>query len=780
MRKSGLLLICMLSLACACQREDFQQLADDVQFTATVEEMLPDTKTILNASLASAWTKDDHIAIFRGNTLADKFRVDDSSVGKTTASFSRVSAGDSFTGGSEANITSNVAVYPYQDGLECLVYEELEDGTPLAYRIENYSYPTVQQYQANSFADDAYAMVAVTEDLEDTNLKFKNVGGALKLQLKGTACVKKLTLRGNDGEKLSGTSSITAYTDGSVPEIYMADDAVDYVELDCGEGVQLDENVATVFMISIPPTSFGSGFTVTIEDTKKGTGVVSTSKPNLVDRSRILKMPAINVSIDPMALPDVDYVDEYGVNHGNGILVDGVVWAPVNCGYRKAAETDKGFVYGKMYQWGRRYGQGYGPDDATVKVFAKGPVDLAEGQKPENAGYYYYTMDDVTDWFGSVADMGHLWNSGTADEPARSEYDPCPEGWRVPTSGEMARLLENDGWEEKVPLPYGGWISPRMGVTSRGATGFYWTSDVVGGRPVYYIVGSYMYNSAKSASYAFSVRCVLDGKFGFEPDGPETPETPETPDTPDTPDTPVTPEQPEPKPGMIDYVDELGANYGKGVLIGDVIWAPVNCGYEPATETYKGYVYGKVYQWGRRFGYGTGENWDASLPGKLESTTMTLEEGNKEEYKDLRLYATVNGLWFTDTEYADAWNAGTESNPVKSEYDPCPEGWRVPTYSEIYGLSKNRSSVTTVNGAAGYWFSGDVAYAESVPAVFLPAGGYLDYQFSGTFRGSECYYYTSSLVPGGYPEYLHATSSEVAIRGRKNPWSCSVRCVQIQ
>jgi hypothetical protein len=89
-----------------------------------------------------------------------------------------------------------VAVYPYQDGLECLVYEELEDGTPLAYRIENYSYPTVQQYQANSFADDAYAMVAVTEDLEDTNLKFKNVGGALKLQLKGTACVKNLTLRG--------------------------------------------------------------------------------------------------------------------------------------------------------------------------------------------------------------------------------------------------------------------------------------------------------------------------------------------------------------------------------------------------------------------------------------------------------------------------------------------------------------------------------------------------------------------------------------------------------
>ena len=40
-----------------------------------------------------------------------------------------------------------------------------------------------------------------------------------------------------------------------------------------------------------------------------------------------------------------DYIDEYGINHGPGVEIGGVVWAPVNCGYH---ETD--FKYGKLYQ----------------------------------------------------------------------------------------------------------------------------------------------------------------------------------------------------------------------------------------------------------------------------------------------------------------------------------------------------------------------------------------------------------------------------------------------
>ena len=61
-------------------------------------------------------------------------------------------------------------------------------------------------------------------------------------------------------------------------------------------------------------------------------------------------------------IDSIDYIDEYGVNHGPGIKVGIHIWSPVNCGYHA---TD--YKYGKLYQWGRLYGQGFG-DDATVPI----------------------------------------------------------------------------------------------------------------------------------------------------------------------------------------------------------------------------------------------------------------------------------------------------------------------------------------------------------------------------------------------------------------------------
>ena len=75
-----------------------------------------------------------------------------------------------------------------------------------------------------------------------------------------------------------------------------------------------------------------------------------------------------------------DYVDEYGINHGQGVKIGEVIWAPVNCGYHA---TD--FKYGKLYQWGRKYGQGY-DGDATVPEIEQGRVSLSIGQSEEKPG----------------------------------------------------------------------------------------------------------------------------------------------------------------------------------------------------------------------------------------------------------------------------------------------------------------------------------------------------------------------------------------------------------
>ena len=126
-----------------------------------------------------------------------------------------------------------------------------------------------------------------------------------------------------------------------------------------------------------------------------------------------------------------DYIDEYGINHGHGVNIDGVVWAPVNCGYHVA-----NYKYGKLYQWGRKYGQGYystfntSQNDAATPetVTSSGPVTLDKGQSESNKNVFF---ENSKDWL-SPKDNG-LWNSGTEASPKKTVYDPCPTGWRVPT-----------------------------------------------------------------------------------------------------------------------------------------------------------------------------------------------------------------------------------------------------------------------------------------------------------------------------------------------------------
>lgn len=83
---------------------------------------------------------------------------------------------------------------------------------------------------------------------------------------------------------------------------------------------------------------------------------IQTEKVNEVLRSSLLVMPEISICDSPSEgnePEEGDYVDEYGINHGQGIEVGGVIWAPVNCGYKAATADSKGFPYGKLYQWGR-------------------------------------------------------------------------------------------------------------------------------------------------------------------------------------------------------------------------------------------------------------------------------------------------------------------------------------------------------------------------------------------------------------------------------------------
>lgn len=226
--------------------------------------------------------------------------------------------------------------------------------------------------------------------------------------------------------------------------------------------------------------------------------------------------------IDP-----VPYVDELGILQGYGVEIDGVVWAPVNCGYH---ETD--YPYGKIYQWGRKYGQGYSGDKTSIENIVEAPVDLATGQAEENKYVFYKLPNSLYDWLITGDDK--LWNAGTEENPIKTIYDPCPEGWRVPTKTELEVLQSNisswlrrDGqsglclsgtkpWSTIVPqvfLPAAGKNYDYTGESKeRGSSGYYWSSTPIYGNTSYNLIVYYTGTSFSNVNrgMGYSVRCVKE------------------------------------------------------------------------------------------------------------------------------------------------------------------------------------------------------------------------------------------------------------------------------
>lgn len=199
-----------------------------------------------------------------------------------------------------------------------------------------------------------------------------------------------------------------------------------------------------------------------------------------------------------------------------------------------------------------------------------------------------------------------------------------------------------------------------------------------------------------------------------------------------------------------DYIDEYGVNHGKGTAIGMAVWAPVNCGYHESD-----FKYGKLYQWGRKYGQGYSGQLSLTLTEEIEYTDAEVPiiaeggvseiTGNHKSKANVFFDQLGHGDW-VDPQNDKLWNAGSESNPIKTEYDPCPDGWRVPTYAELFELGSNYSWVVDENGINGYWFSGTDIYSENGKRVFFPASGCrgnYSYGSDASHRGFCGFYWSS-------------------------------------
>ena len=277
MRKLLISLTAVL-LAAGCQEKTTDHAGQYVGdgFRALTESFEIESKTSMNSEHKILWSKGDQIAIFMDSQAASRFEVTEETVGTSSGDFTLIG-----TQSGKEDSDKNVAIYPYQNNIECT-------GSSLGYKVTNIVLPETQNFTNESFANGAFFMAAFSQNL---NMNFKNVSGALKLQLLGDSTIKSIKIEGNDGEKLSGGATVTVSTDGSVPTVEMAENAATSVTLDCGEGVQLNTAEATSFIFALPPVSFSKGFTITLKTADGKTKTLSTSASNEIIRSTILTMP---------------------------------------------------------------------------------------------------------------------------------------------------------------------------------------------------------------------------------------------------------------------------------------------------------------------------------------------------------------------------------------------------------------------------------------------------------------------------------------------------------
>ena len=235
----------------------------------------------------------------------------------------------------------------------------------------------------------------------------------------------------------------------------------------------------------------------------------------------------------------------------------------------------------------------------------------------------------------------------------------------------------------------------------------------------------------------------------------------------------VMPEITLPETREVFYIDEYGIDHGPGVRIGKSIWAPVNCGYH-ATD----HPWGKLYQWGRKYGQGYSDEYDEAVPELVQGPVMP--SAGQAEVNAGRFYYTLSSPddWSMISN-DKMWNSGPETSPHKTSFDPCPEGWRVSTRSELSLFINNKSAWTNLDGQNGYYFSGIYTYSENTPRVFLPAAGARG-KDGGDYnnRNRDAFYWSSTTY--GDNAFLLIMNDSAAGTGYfdARACGCSVRCVQ--
>ncbi|HCV15243.1 MAG TPA: hypothetical protein DF637_02765, partial [Rikenellaceae bacterium] len=204
--------------------------------------------------------------------------------------------------------------------------------------------------------------------------------------------------------------------------------------------------------------------------------------------------------------PNWDNLDE--------VTIAGITWAPVNMGY------DNNLFYGLLFQWSRRYGQGYNTTETPALSFV-GTTDIGVVNALSNKDKFYKPTTLPFDCTSSGSQPSWVAN-----------FSPCPIGWRIPTVEDMEALIASGStWVSSgingtpgrwfggnhsgnkngsVFFPAAGMRSYDTTASERGDLGAYWTMTTSGNMAhALLFTGTHLpYVTDRYRGDGYSIRCV--------------------------------------------------------------------------------------------------------------------------------------------------------------------------------------------------------------------------------------------------------------------------------
>ena len=327
-------------------------------------------------------------------------------------------------------------------------------------------------------------MISATSD---NKLKFRNTGSILAFKLYGNNVqVSKLTLQGNDGERIAGKATVTMPV-GGTPSVAMQSDATQSITLSCATPVTIGTSASnyTEFWIVVPPTDFTRGFTITVTSADGGTFEKATDKSVSLARNHIYRMAPIEVILEKTVKPD--YVD----------LGLSVKWATFNVGATKPEEYGDYFAWGETKPKSIYYWTTYKWCNGSNNTLTKYNNDSQMG-----------TVDHVTalglEDDAAFANWGGEWRMPTKDEWTEL-FENCSGMWTsdyngtgvagIIVSGKMPGFTDNT-----IFLPAAGNMCD-TDLLSNGDMCFYWSSSLNFEIP-YFAYGVFFYQSYGDINYS--------------------------------------------------------------------------------------------------------------------------------------------------------------------------------------------------------------------------------------------------------------------------------------